>query len=128
MPDYDLPLEELRTYRPDPNSPPDLMDFWDRTLAEIRSVLLNVRLERIDYPARSAEVYRVKFAGWKGIAVGGWYICPMGSGPWPCIVHYHGYSGYRGGVHEYLPWLAQGYASLAIDMPGQSPESEDPGG
>jgi cephalosporin-C deacetylase len=128
MPDFDLSLEELRTYRPDPTSPPDLLEFWERTLAEIRSVPLNVQLERVDYPARSADVYRVRFAGWQGLNVGGWYISPKGSGPWPCIVHYHGYSWFRGGVHEYLPWVSQGYASLAIDMPGQSPESEDPGG
>ncbi len=128
MPDFDMPLEQLRTYQPEPNTPADLLDFWGRTLTEIRSVPLNVQLRREDYPARNAEVYRVHFSGWRGLGVGGWYICPAGAGPWPTLVHYHGYSWFRGGAHEYLAWAAQGYASLAIDMPGQSPESEDPGG
>ncbi len=128
MPDFDMPLEELRTYEPLPNAPADLFDFWGRTLSEIRAVPLDVQLKREEYPARNADVYRVRFAGWRGLPVGGWYIRPRADGPWPTLVHYHGYSWHRGGVEEYLAWVAQGYASFAIDMPGQSPESDDPGG
>jgi cephalosporin-C deacetylase len=128
MPDFDLPLAELREYRPEPNPPADLTAFWDRTLAEVRSVPLNVHLERLDYPARNADVYHVRFSGWRGLNVGGWYVAPKGEGAWPCLVHYHGYSWWRGGVEDYLAWVVQGYTSLAIDMPGQSPDSDDPGG
>jgi amino-acid N-acetyltransferase len=38
MPDFDLPLDQLRQYCPEPNAPADLAQFWDRTLAEIRSI------------------------------------------------------------------------------------------
>ncbi len=128
MPDFDLPLDQLRQYCPEPNAPADLAQFWDRTLVEVRSIPLNVQLQREDYPARTADVYRVRFSGWNGLNVGGWYVRPKGGGPYPCMVHYHGYSSFRGGVSDYLAWVAQGYASLAIDLPGQSPESDDPGG
>jgi len=128
MPDFDMPLDQLRRYCPERNVPADLTAFWDRALAEIRSIPLNIQLQREDYPARTADVYRVRFSGWHGLNVGGWYVCPKGGGSHPCMVHYHGYSSYRGGVQDYLVWAAQGYASLAIDLPGQSPESDDPGG
>ncbi|NCD17344.1 MAG: acetylxylan esterase, partial [Actinobacteria bacterium] len=37
MPRFDLPLDELRTYRPDVSEPADFDDFWSRTLAEARA-------------------------------------------------------------------------------------------
>ena len=37
MPQYDLPLDEMRRYTPDLPEPDDLEPFWDRTLAEARA-------------------------------------------------------------------------------------------
>ena len=37
MVQYDLPLDELRGYRPDRNEPADFDAFWSRTLGEARA-------------------------------------------------------------------------------------------
>lgn len=36
MPEFDLPLEQLRTYLPERREPQDWQSFWDTTLAETR--------------------------------------------------------------------------------------------
>ncbi|WP_418605922.1 acetylxylan esterase [Georgenia sp. SUBG003] len=53
MPLYDLPLAELETYRPEVPEPEDFDGFWARTLAEARTVEVDVRLARVDTGAEA---------------------------------------------------------------------------
>ena len=41
MPFFDMPLEELRTYKPERHEPADFDAFWQRTLDEARHHPLN---------------------------------------------------------------------------------------
>ena len=47
MPHTDMPLDELRAYRPTLQVPDDLLDFWSGTLAETRARHLSSSL-RVD--------------------------------------------------------------------------------
>lgn len=120
MPRFDLPLEELRTYRPDVAEPADFDEFWERTLAESRAVAQPIRLRRIDSPLQAVEVYDVTFSGFGGDPVGAWLLLPAdGDEPLPAVVEFNGYNGGRGLPHERLPWAAAGYAYFNMDTRGQ---------
>ena len=120
MPHFDLPVAELRSYRPAVDEPEDLDRFWSTTLAEARTHDLALTLERVDGPLRLVEVHDVTFAGFGGHPVRAWLTRPAGAtGPLPVVVEYQGYGGGRGLPHEKLPWAVAGYAHLMMDTRGQ---------
>jgi cephalosporin-C deacetylase len=126
MPLYDKPLEELLVYNPPLTREPDLDAFWSATLAESAQAPLNADVCLTDYPAVGARVYEVMYDGWRGARICGWYIVPDRPGPYPALVQYHGYSGWKQDAHHYLMWALQGYAIFAVDVRGQSGNSSDP--
>lgn len=120
MPQYDLPLDELRSYRPGLRLPDGFDDFWSRTLAELAEVPAAVRRVVESVGLRTVEVDDVRFAGAGGTEVAAWLLRPAGSsGPLPCVVEFIGYGGGRGLAHERLLWSAAGYAHLVVDTRGQ---------
>ncbi|MGQ9556140.1 MAG: acetylxylan esterase [Anaerolineae bacterium] len=125
----DLPLEELKRYRPAQSKQPDFASFWQRTLDEALTQPLNADFQQVeDYPVPEVEVFKVSFDGWRGGRCAAWYLRPCDIGAdnsLPALVCYHGYSGNKGQAHEYLHWALQGYAVLALDVRGQSGESSD---
>ena len=126
MPTFDKPLAELKAYKPALTREADFDAFWQKTLAEAATIPLQAQFTKADYPARQLKVYDVRYTGWNGARIAGWYLQPAGSGPFPGIVVYHGYSGSRAQPHSHFHWAAQGYAVLAVDTRGQSGESTDP--
>lgn len=127
MPMIDMPLEELRVYVPPLTREPDFDAYWERTLAESARTPLDARIEPVDYPVDGPKFYRVFYAGWRGARICGWYIVPAGDGPFPVVIVYHGYSGNKGAIYNLLPWVAAGYAVVAVDTRGQTGDSTDPG-
>ena len=120
MPRFDLPVDELRSYRPTVTEPADFDAFWATTLAESRALAAPPRLTRIDTHLSSFEVYDVSFSGFGGDPVGGWFLVPIGAaGPLPAVVAFNGYGGGRGLPHERLAWAASGYADFFMDTRGQ---------
>lgn len=135
MPRFDLPPEQLRSYRPDVAEPTDFDEFWQRTLAESRAVAEAPTLTRVDSPLSLVDVYDVEFSGYAGDPVRAWLVVPAGaSGPLPTVVEYNGYGGGRGLPHERLAWAASGYAWCFMDTRGQGSawgtggETDDPHG
>jgi cephalosporin-C deacetylase len=127
MPLIDLPLDQLRAYQPSPAVPPDFDSFWHQTLAEAQQQPLREELTRIDYPVPALDVYQVAYDGWRSARISAWFIARRGANSLPTLVFYHGYSGSKGQVYDYLGWALQGYAVVAVDVRGQSGESTDPG-
>ena len=115
----DLPLEELRRYRPDVAEPPDFDDFWARTLAEARREGAATLLGGAEPLLATVEVRDVRFAGFGGDSVAGWLLKPRGVSLRGGIVQYVGYGGGRGLSHEHLVWASAGYAHLVMDTRGQ---------
>ncbi|WP_055701486.1 acetylxylan esterase [Streptomyces silaceus] len=120
MPRFDLPLEELRRYRPELPEPDDFDAFWEKTLLEARQHELDARFEPVDLPLTGVRVLDVTYTGFGGHPVKGWLVLPAGAeGPLPAVVEYIGYGGGRGLPHMHLLWAAAGYAHLVMDTRGQ---------
>jgi cephalosporin-C deacetylase len=117
---FDLPLDELKTYRPPREEPQDFDAFWQRTLAEARQQPLEARFTPADSGLRLMEVFDVTFNGYGGQPVKAWLYLPRQRGEaLPCVVEYIGYGGGRGLPIEWLLWSSAGYAHLVMDTRGQ---------
>ncbi|TLM83581.1 acetylxylan esterase [Pseudarthrobacter sp. NamE2] len=120
MPFFDMPLDELRSYRPTVAEPADFDDFWGATIQEARSAEGTLSLTPIDTGMTSFDSFDVTFPGYAGEPIRGWLTLPRNAeGPLPAIVTYVGYGRGRGLPHEQLAWAAAGYASFIMDTRGQ---------
>ena len=120
MAQFDLPLEELRSYRPGLAVPADLTEFWAGTLSEARAHPLDASFTPVDNQLAVIDSWDVRFAGFGGTPVRGWLHLPARrEPPLPAVVQYIGYGGGRGLVHENTLWAAAGYAHLVVDTRGQ---------
>lgn len=130
MPLTDMPLDQLRAYRPALDAPEDFDDFWTETLKTAREAAgeaVPVFEPVGDSPLRTVEAYDVRFPGWDGQPVAAWLLLPRGAaGPLPAVVNYIGYGGGRGLHTEHLYWSAAGYAHLVVDSRGQGHTTPDP--
>jgi cephalosporin-C deacetylase len=117
---FDLPLEQLKTYLPLRNEPEDFDAFWQSTLAASRNFPLNPTFEPIDFGLSTIQTFDVKFNGYMGQPIKGWFMLPRHfQGLLPCVVDYIGYGGGRGFPTDGLVWSAAGYANLVMDTRGQ---------
>ncbi|MGW7489681.1 acetylxylan esterase [Streptomyces sp. NPDC054786] len=117
----DLPLDELRTYRPPRPEPAGFEAFWQRTLEETRAHDLDARFTEVDAGLALLCTHDVTFSGFDGHRIRGWFLFPRAAdGPLPCIVQYLGYGGGRLLPHDWLLWPSAGYATLVMDTRGQS--------
>jgi cephalosporin-C deacetylase len=120
VPLFDLPLDALRTYRPEIHEPPDFDAFWERTLQATRVHPLDLELTRVDHGLETLDAFDVSFSGFAGQQVRGWFLAPRDhAGPLPCVVEYVGYGGGRGFPTDWLTWPSCGFAYLVMDTRGQ---------
>lgn len=118
---FDLPLEELQTYKPERSEPTDFNQFWAATLDETRSHPLNPIFEPVDVGLVTVDVFDVTFNGYGGQPIKGWLLLPrQRSEPLPCVVEYVGYGGGRGLPFEWLLWSSAGFAHFVMDTRGQA--------
>jgi cephalosporin-C deacetylase len=117
---FDLPIDQLRTYRPESTAPADLDEFWSTTLAEARGVDLAATYTPVDNRLAVVDTFDVVFAGFGGTPVRGWLHVPAGAtAPLPTVVQYHGYSGSRGMAFSSTLYAQAGYAHFVMDTRGQ---------
>jgi cephalosporin-C deacetylase len=116
----DLPLDELRGYRPALPAPEDMDAFWADTLTQAAQHPVAAVFRPVQVGLRLIDTFDVTFAGHGGHPVRGWLHLPAGSDErLPCVVQYVGYGGGRGLPHENLLWAAAGYAHFIMDTRGQ---------
>jgi len=127
VPLFDLPLDQLREYRPHVAAPADFDDFWADTIANCAPEP-DARATPADDFYAGLRVFDVDFAGYEGQRVRGWLLDP---GPGPrrstAVVHYPGYGQGRGFAHQWLAYAAAGFTVMVIDARGQGADSEYPG-
>ena len=120
---FDLPLEQLREYKPDRQEPSDFDVFWQETIDQARKFPLEARFELVDYGLKTLETYDVTFNGYGGQQVRGWLLLPCKrEKPLPCVVEYIGYGGGRGVPINWFLWSSIGFAHLVMDTRGQGSE------
>ncbi|MEE1742536.1 acetylxylan esterase [Streptomyces sp. BE147] len=117
---FDLPLDELRDYRPRIAEPDDFDAFWARTLAETRAHEPAITFEPVDTPLSGMRTWDTTFAGYGGHPVKGWFSAPAhAEGPLPLVVQFHGYNGGRSLPHCWGMWPLAGFAHFVMDVRGQ---------
>jgi cephalosporin-C deacetylase len=125
MPSIDMPLDALHRYKPSLNREEDFESFWRSTVAAAVKQPLNAELVPYNLPAKGMTCYAVRFDGFEGGRIAGWYVQPDTSGPAPGLVVYHGYSGRAPRPLELLALASQGIAVLSMDCRGQNGQSQD---
>lgn len=124
---FDLPLSELRAYKPDRDEPADFDAFWATTLADARSHPLAATFEPFDAGFATIDVWDVTFAGFGGQPIKGWFLAPRDvaaspfarDGKLSCVVEYIGYGGGRGRPLDWLAFASAGHAHFVMDVRGQ---------
>lgn len=117
---FDLPLDQLRTYLPTRQEPPDFDAFWQETLSQVREHPLNASFVRAEPQLATVETFDVTFNGYGGQPIKGWLLLPAHRRePLPCVVEFIGYGGGRGFPTDWLLWSSAGYAHLVMDTRGQ---------
>ena len=124
---FDLPLAELRLYKPQREEPDDFDSFWADTLTDVRSHPLEARFEPVDAGLSTIDVFDLTFAGFGGQPIKGWFLAPSNpasspfakDGRLPCVVEYIGYGGGRGRPIDWLLPPSAGYTHLVMDVRGQ---------
>jgi cephalosporin-C deacetylase len=119
VPHTDLPLAELRQFRPEIAQPPAFDAFWADTLSEARALADEPVLDAVAGPFTELSVTDLTFSGFGGDPVRAWITRPHGDEPRPAVVEYLGYGGGRGVPGERLQWAAAGYVHVLMDTRGQ---------
>jgi len=123
---YDLPLEQLREYKPALTKRDDFDAFWNETLEELGKVPVTYERIKLAYPVKGISVYQVFYQSFNNARIEGLLALPEQDGPLPGIVSYHGYNWIiDGDVHETVNMGLKGYAVLKMFCRGQHGESTD---
>ena len=115
MPLFDLPLDELEDYRPEPTAEADFDEFWAETLELTRRHDLTPQWTPAELLLQTVEVYDASFAGWNGERVAAWLLLPRHRTELlPAVVQLIGYGGGRSLPYQHLLISAAGYAHLVM--------------
>ncbi len=126
---FDLPIEQLRTYRGINPCPSDFDSFWDKSLAEMHSMDPNVELIAAEFQSPNVNCFHLFFTGIGGARVHAKLLRPTNLlAPNPAVLLFHGYSGDSGDWFDMLGYVAAGFTVAALDCRGQAGLSEDIGG
>src|SRR6266498_1437521 len=94
MAQFDMPLAELERYTPERDEPDDFDAFWRDTLGAAAAHELAPEFTRYDALLPGVRIHDVRYAGYAGERVAGWFLTPPdAAGPLPCVVQFIGYGG-----------------------------------
>lgn len=120
MAQFDLPLDDLRAYRPERHEPADFGAVWAATLSAARDTRARATFQPFDSGLTTVEALDVTFPGYAGDPIKAWLVLPRErAGRLGCVVEYLGYGRGRGHPIEWLTWASHGYAHLVVDLRGQ---------
>lgn len=110
-------IAELEKYLPELTAQPDIDEFWAESRAKAKAVPMDIVCEKIDYPAKSVDVYDVTYCGFDETRIHGWLVVPafLKKEKYACMVQYHGFNGSRGVPSDHMPFVMLGCAVFAVD-------------
>jgi cephalosporin-C deacetylase len=125
---FDLPIEQLKSYQGKNPRPSDFDPFWDKSLAEMRSIDSQIELTPAEFQAPNVECFHLFFTGIGGARIHAKLLRPANApAPHPSVLLFHGYTGDSGDWYDKLGYVAAGFTVVALDCRGQAGLSEDRG-
>ena len=116
----DEKINEFKAYKPELTKQADHEAFWEQTISQARSQPLHDEWIELDYPIKQINAYQVSYRGFDETPIQAFYITPKQyKEKLPCLIFFHGYNGHKGSISDYMKWLIQGYAVIAVDVRGQ---------
>lgn len=129
MPVTPQQLCKLEAYAGTNPIPADFDAFWAECVAEADERPLDFETVPADVPSfDGCEYLDLWFRGMAGARLYAKYLRPAGPGPAPLVLQFHGYPGRTRSWFEHSSFVGMGFASIALDNPGQGGRSEDVGG
>lgn len=129
MPMLDMPVKELEKYNGVNPKPIDHDAYWEKAIAEMKSINPNVEFVKSDFKSPVVECFDMYFTGVNGARIHVKHMRPKNIvGKIPAILRFHGYWGSAGDWYEKLGYAASGMAVFFMDVRGQGGTSEDVGG
>jgi cephalosporin-C deacetylase len=125
MPSIDMSLDQLRQYKPPLYREVDFETFWESTISQAIAQPFNQELVPYNLSSRGLTCYALRFDGFEGGRIAGWYVRPDARGPFPGLCIYHGYSGRAPRPLDLIHLAAQGLCVLSMDCRGQNGQSQD---
>ena len=126
---FDLPLEQLKTYRGINPRPADFDQFWEDGLREMKAVNPDIELVPAGFQVPGVECLHLYFTCTGGARVHAKLLRPQHpSALCPALLHFHGYACSSSDWSAKLNYAAQGFIVAALDCRGQGGSSEDKGG
>lgn len=123
---FDLPLRELKNYKPAQTKESDFDVFWDNRIQEAKSQPLNVELRQKEYCLSTVEVFDVYFDGFRNSRIHAVYVKPKNmTNPKASVVMFHGYNWNNLTPLDTLKHVIQGIPVLMVDVRGQTILSPD---
>lgn len=118
-------IKELSEYKPSLTKREDFDLFWKDTITKARTVPLEPKVEKYDYPSSYVTVYDITYNGFDDTRIHGWYIVPsfLKEDKYPCIINYHGFGGSRGVPSDFMMWVMMGMAVISVDCREQGGET-----
>lgn len=125
----DMPVKELQKYNGVNPKPVDFEEYWDKAIAEMKSVDPQVVMTKSEFQTPTVECYDMYFTGVNGARIYVKHLRPKDiTEKIPAVLQFHGYSGSSGDWSSKLGYAASGIAMFAMDVRGQGGRSEDVGG
>ena len=116
----DLPLDELRAYRPPLDEPADFDAFWSSTLAESRAKRSPAVVAEVTSRLETIQAFDVTFSGFDGQPIKAWLLHPAGAaGPAADDRRVHRLRRRTGATGRLAGLGVAGYAHLVMDTRGQ---------
>ncbi len=126
---FDLPFDKLLNYQGRNPRPGDFDDYWEKGLAEIKTINPDVEIKPAFFKAPYADCFDMYFTGTGGSRIYAKLLKPKAvKGKCPALLNFHGYSGSSGDWYGHLPYVAAGFIVASLDCRGQGGLSEDRGG
>ena len=123
---FDLPFEQLERYQGRNPCPQDFNAFWEKGLAEMRSIDPEVELIEAEFQASNVECFHLYFTGVGRARIHAKFLRPASApSPYPAVLMFHGYTGDSGDWYDKLGYVAAGFTVAALDCRGQAGLSED---
>ncbi|WP_121614126.1 acetylxylan esterase [Mesobacillus foraminis] len=117
-------LNSLYTYKPEFNINRDFDQFWSSQRLQVEEATIKCDVTLREYPVKEVEVYDLFFQSWDETPIHGLLVKPAGKKEIPLIHHFHGYTGDRGLVADFIKWALLGSAVISFDIRGQGKSSD----